>query len=241
MFSRIAVLPQPPLLVPELMGGSTSGSEEMRAACLAATARLNAVSRDWAVVASGDGVGSYPASSRGSFGAFGVERTVSLDGSDSRDSAAMRPPVTRDLPLPVLLAGWLREQSDANTARVEIVADGDREHYGSEAERLASTGSETALLVLGDGSNRRGPRSPGGPDERAEEFDQRVAAALATADRDALATLDADQAARLGVSGRVPWRVLAALPVDPYRWSGQLLYSDAPFGVGYHVAVWDLL
>lgn len=241
MFSRVAVLPQPPLLVPELMGASTSGSEPMRAACLAATARLNAVSREWVVVTTGDGAGSYPTSSRGSFGAFGVDRTVSLGGSDGSDSAATRPPVTRDLPLPVLLAGWLREQSGASTARVEIVAENERDHCGSVAARLAGTASEPALLVLGDGSNRRGPRAPGGPDERAEEFDRRVATAFATADRDALSALDADQAAQLGVSGLLPWWVLAALPTDPYRWSGQLLYSEAPFGVGYHVAVWDLL
>src|SRR5699024_8779918 len=53
VFSRVAVLPQPPLLVPELMGMSTAGSRPLRAACLDAVRRLTAVSGDWVVLAPG--------------------------------------------------------------------------------------------------------------------------------------------------------------------------------------------
>lgn len=239
MFSRVAVLPQPPLLVPELMGMSTVDSEPVRTACLEATARLRAVARDWVVVAPGADAESYGMWLRGSFRAYGVDTAVSLAAGetdcDSTDSA-----VTTDLPLPVLLAGWLREQSGVNAVRVQLVrGDGDLDTSIRTAAQLSHRASEPALLVLGDGSNRRGQRAPGGNDERAEEFDARVACALAAADCRALRELDPELAAELGVTGRVPWQVLATLPTGSERWSGELLYSAAPFGVGYHVAVWD--
>jgi aromatic ring-opening dioxygenase LigB subunit len=91
-------------------------------------------------------------------------------------------------------------------------------------------------LVLGDGSNRHGPRAPGSEDERAPSFDDAVAKALAKADAEALLALDPALADELGAGGRVPWQVLAGVGDS---WRAELLYSAAPFGVGYHVAVWE--
>ncbi|MGH3433115.1 MAG: hypothetical protein ACRDQB_09795, partial [Thermocrispum sp.] len=74
------------------------------------------------------------------------------------------------------------------------------------------------------------------------EFDAAVAAALATADADALADVDPDLATDLGATGRAAWQVAAGVLSDATghgRWAGKLLYSDAPFGVGYHVATWE--
>src|SRR5699024_8611139 len=118
-------------------------------------------------------------------------------------------------------------------------ADDDLAGCAAAASRLARTASETGLLVLGDGSNRRGARAPGGNDDRAADFDESVAGALATADVDTLRDIDPELAAELGAGGRVPWQVLASLPTGEHGWRAELLYSDAPFGVGYHVAVWD--
>src|SRR5699024_4700587 len=78
VFSRVAVLPQPPLLVPELMGMSTAGSRPLRAACLDAVRRLTAVSGDWVVLAPGRRRESYPDRSRGSLRGYGVDVPVSL-------------------------------------------------------------------------------------------------------------------------------------------------------------------
>ena len=101
-------------------------------------------------------------------------------------------------------------------------------------------GDPVGLLVLGDGSHRHGDRAPAHPDDRAGPFDDAVGAALAAGDPAALLALDADLAAELGAMGRAAWQVLAgAVRATGGRWRGDALYSDHPFGVAYHVAVWD--
>jgi hypothetical protein len=158
----------------------------------------------------------------GSFIGYGVDERVRLSANG----------VQRDLPLPALVAGWLRDQVGAESVEVRLVAGGTAP---ADCARLGQdlTGD---LLILGDGSNRHGPGAPGGADERAPAFDDAVAKALAKADTEALLELDPALAAELGVGGRVPWQVLAGVADD---WRAELVYSAAPFGVGYHVAVWE--
>ncbi|MFD4250967.1 class III extradiol dioxygenase subunit B-like domain-containing protein [Amycolatopsis thermoflava] len=225
MIVQAVVVPQPPLLVPALSPGSNAELEALRAACRAAVGRLAAVTREWVAVAAGDHERVIEPDTSGSFRGYGADVPVSL-------SAAPASPA--ELPLPALVAGWLREQAGADSVRVHLV-DGDP----AECERLGkllANGDRTGLLVLGDGSNRHGPKSPGSEDERAPAFDEAVARALATADTAALRALDPGLAAELGAGGRAPWQVLAGAGDD---WRAELLYSAAPFGVGYHVAVWE--
>src|SRR5699024_8567025 len=209
------------------MGMSTADSRSLRAACLDAVRRLTAVSGDWVVVAPGRREESYGNRSRGSLRGYGVDVSVSLADDESHPSDS---PPSENLPLPVLLAGWLRAQAGANRVRVELVAaDDDPATCTGHASRLARTAAERGLLVFGDGSNRRGARSPGGHDDRAEGFDNLVARALATGDAPVLRELDSELAVELGSTGRVTWQVLASLPTDTGQWSGELLYSGAPF------------
>jgi hypothetical protein len=93
-------------------------------------------------------------------------------------------------------------------------------------------------LVIGDGAATHTEKAPGYLDERAGPFDDAVAAALAAADPAALAALDPVLAAELWVAGRATWQVLAGATRDG-TWTGELLHSSRPFGVGYHVAVWQ--
>lgn len=224
---RVAVLPHPPLLVPELAAGAAGECAGLREACLAAARRLTSVSAEWVVVGAADGAPAVPGDACGSFGAFGVDIGVSL----SRVTA----PET-ELPLPALVAGWLREQAGASSAEVRLVDPADTP---DRCERIGrDLGEAAAVLILGDGSNRHGPRSPGGQDERAEGFDAAVREALDKADTAALAALDPAFAAELGAGGRAPWQVLAGFAGDD-AWDAEMLYSAAPFGVGYHVAVWE--
>ena len=106
------------------------------------------------------------------------------------------------------------------------------------AAPAALSGPATALLVIGDGAATHTEKAPGYLDERAGPFDDAVAAALAAADPAALAALDPVLAAELWVAGRAPWQVLAGATEDG-TWTGELLHSSRPFGVGYHVAVWQ--
>jgi hypothetical protein len=95
-----------------------------------------------------------------------------------------------------------------------------------------------ALLVVGDGSARRGASSPGYGDPRAEAFDAAVARSLAGADVDGLLALDPLLAADLLATGRPAWQVLAGA-AQGADWRGEVLYDAAPYGVSYPVAVWE--
>lgn len=246
VISRVAVLPQPPLLVPELMGTSVRSSESMRQACLLAAHRLADASGNWVGVGPGEMTETIVPSARGSFRGYGADVNVTLDDRTDAHSAASSEGSRRSLPLCALVGAWLREHSGASAVRIEVVPEVPsavspprcRPQDLPVLERLLDTDEEVGLLVLGDGSNRRGRGSPGAHDERAEAFDERVAEALGRADTAQLAGLDPELAERLGVSGWTPWQVLAHA-AGGGAWRGELLYTGAPFGVGYHVAVWE--
>ncbi|HCA86207.1 MAG TPA: hypothetical protein DEQ61_12310, partial [Streptomyces sp.] len=113
------------------------------------------------------------------------------------------------------------------------------------AERCAQVGREiaagaerVALLVMGDGSACRTLKAPGYLDERATGFDAGAARALGAADTEALMALDAELAYELKAVGRAPWQVLAGAG-GAAGLGGELLYDDAPYGVGYLVAAWS--
>lgn len=236
MIIRAAILPHPPLLVPELVGNKRSRTESIRAACVNAARGLAEVTPDWvAVAADPGGPATLPAGARGSFAGYGVDVPVTLDPTrdESPDPA---------LPLPALVAGWLRERAGARRVRVRLVPPGlspdDCRRQGADLAAGLAGPDPVGLLVLGDGSTRH-PDGPARPDERAGPFDAGVAAALAAADPAALLALDPDLATELAVTGRAAWQVLAgAALATGGGWTGELLYSDHPFGVGYHVAVW---
>ncbi|MGI5129194.1 hypothetical protein ACQEVB_20480 [Pseudonocardia sp. CA-107938] len=224
----IAVVPEPPLLVPELATGATAETEPLRSAARAAAGALAAAAQEWTVVgADAGGRRSVGPATRGSFVGFGADVVVGM----SRDADGDVDPA---LPLPLLVAAWLGAVHGV-TLRGELVAPDaaprDCVELGTELGRR-----DGGLLVVGDGSAKHTERAPGHLDERSAAFDDQVAAALAAADVDALAGLDADLAAELWASGRAPWQVLAGAAGG--GWQGELLYSGAPFGVGYHVAVW---
>ncbi|HEY0812508.1 MAG TPA: hypothetical protein VGE11_04445 [Pseudonocardia sp.] len=226
----VVVLPEPPLLVPDLATGATAETTALRAACHEAVRRLAASARSWiAVGADAGGRRTVSADTRGSFVGFGVDLVVGL----APDAAG---PVDGELPLPLLIAGWARDGLDA-TVRGELVAP-EADPADCTALGAALAEEEAGLLVIGDGSAKHGERSPGYRDDRAGPFDETVAAALRDADPAALAALDPDLAAQLWASGRAPWQVLAGAARGAL-WRGELLHSSTPFGVAYHVAVWE--
>jgi aromatic ring-opening dioxygenase LigB subunit len=229
----VAVVPHPPLLVPELVAGAVAETEAVRRACVAAGKRLAAVSRHWLAIA-GDAhfQGLTSADAVGTFRGYGVDKIVSLAEDGGRGD------VDPALPLPALVAGWLRAEAGAAQVLVQTVdPDGSVNDCKRVGERLARQDRPVGLLVLGDGSSRH-PGPSGHPDERSVAFDAGVRDALATADLDALLGLDVDLARELDVSGRAAWQALAGA-TSGRRWRPELLYSEAPFGVGYHVACWE--
>lgn len=241
MLSLVAVVPEPPLLVPELATGAAVETAELRAACVDAAVSLGAASLRWiAVGADACGRRTVRPPARGSFAGFGVDVVVQLD------PASAVAPVDPELPLPLMIAGWLAAAAGVPASiRGELVAPD--EPPGSCADLGAALAAEAAadpepmgLLVVGDGAATHGERSPGFLDERAGPFDAAVGAALRDADTDVLAHLDPELATALLAAGRAPWQVLAAAAASG-RWRGELLHSSISYGVAYHVAVWTPL
>jgi hypothetical protein len=100
---------------------------------------------------------------------------------------------------------------------------------------LAAAAPRVALLTMADGSARRGPSAPGYRDERAAAFDAAVDRAVRDGQLQHLLGVDEVLARELMASGRPAWQVMAGAFGD-VAVSGQVHYSDAPFGVAYLVA-----
>jgi hypothetical protein len=236
VLTMVAVLPESPLLVPELATGASEGVRQVRAAVAEAVARLAGAARRWIAV------GSDPAGrrtdgpqARGSFRGFGVDVEVAL-------GPAAHGPADPHLPLPLLIAGWAAAGAVVSV-RGELLSPNapgaDCAVLGAAVAAECATDPEpVGLLALGDGAAVGvgcDPRFVGlRPD--AAVFDDTVVAALRAADVAVLAGLDAGLAGSLHATGRAPWQVLAAA-TGP-GWRGELLHSAAPHGVTYHVAVW---
>ncbi|MEU7583064.1 class III extradiol dioxygenase subunit B-like domain-containing protein [Streptomyces sp. NPDC041068] len=251
MLVAAAVCPCPPLLVPEVAAGAAPELDAARVACTDAIGVLAASRPDRLVVvgpAGQSGRGPHLQGARGSFRGFGVDLDVrlgSVDGSGAPEGAtvdgASDETAERELPASLAVAGWLLGCTEWSAAPLEGLGVGEP----LAAERCIQVGGEiaarvdrVALLVMGDASACRTLKAPGYLDERAAGFDAEVGRALGAADVAALKGLDAELAYELKAAGRAPWQVLAGA-ADGAALSGELLYEDAPYGVGYLVAAWS--
>ncbi|PKW26795.1 hypothetical protein [Phycicoccus duodecadis] len=92
------------------------------------------------------------------------------------------------------------------------------------------------LVVVADGSARRGEKAPGHLDERAAAVDESIVSALRAADADALLALDPALCADLLVQGRAPLQVAASVMAARGGLSCDALDVSDPYGVLYVVA-----
>ncbi len=227
MIVAAAVCPHPPLLLRELTGAQDPVAG-LRAECLSAVAAVTRDDPDVVLVVGGDGVSrSWDPSLAPEVRRFGT--TGAADGPG----------------LPLSLGVGMRLLDEAGWAgAVELTAvawDAPPEEVAELAERIAGRAERVALLVLGDGSARRGEKAPGYLDDRAFDFDASVARALAEGNAAALEAMDVSLADELMVLGRAAFGVLGSV----VRRQGdapnaELAHQDDPFGVMYLVAVWQL-
>ncbi|MDQ6649178.1 MAG: class III extradiol dioxygenase subunit B-like domain-containing protein [Actinomycetota bacterium] len=227
-----AVCPHPPLLVPEVAAGAAEELDDLRAGCdVALRGLLDADPGLVFVVGDAPARLAYTGADWGDLSAYGVAVSARLGSG-----ACAGQPI---LPLSLTIGAWL-------VARTGWT--GDRQGYGvpaglSAAEcagigrEVADLDDRVALLVMGDGSARRTVKAPGYLDDRAAAFDARVAAALGSADTEALLGLEGPLAVELMVAGRASWQVLAGA-AEGSGWHAELLHDDAPYGVAYLVATW---
>ena len=215
MIEAVAVCPHPPLLVPEIAAGAAGETDDLRAACGTAIARMLASNPAQIVVVGAEGPTGVHRGLRGF--APGVESLAN-----------------DDVPLSLAIGTWLLDRAAASPPRRLIAVRAD----GTPTTPWPATSVTTGLLVMADGSARRGVKAPGYLDERAEPFDRVVVKALAEADVEVLANLDTELADELLVGGVGPWKALAALATERH-WAGDVLYDAAPYGVQYTVAFWS--
>lgn len=235
MITRIAVVPYPPLLVPELTVRSVAETEQLRTSCLYAVSSLTDTARGWVAV----GVDRYGPrllgpDAVGTFAGYGVDVPVAL-------GAGAEGVPDPQLPLPALIAGWLRAQAGASEVTAHLLAaDMPTAECRAYGARLAASVERVGLLVLADGTQCRDIRSPRPPDERAAPADEQIKTALAEADTARLLGMDPALSTELGLEGRAALQTLAgAAESEGCEWTGELVYAETPFGVTYHVAVWS--
>lgn len=216
-----AVCPGTPLLAPEVSvrDGGVAG---VRNASLEAVGALVA-SAPTVVVVLGDAATTGERQGTWDWHPFGVAR---------RGEAGPA------LPRSLGIGAWLLDQARWAGPRrfVGVCPQETGEHCATLGVGLARSAARVALLVVADGSARRDVKAPGSLDDQAQDYDDGVARALADADVGALTRLDPGLSQELMVAGRAGWQVLAGAAAG--CWTADLLAHQAPYGVGWFVALW---
>ena len=230
MLTAVVFVPTPPLLVPELAGAAAAATQHLRDGCLQAVRVLAEQPCSWTAIAANVVDTHLGSDTAGSWQSFGVPVPVAFTPQGLGRTGA-------ELPLPALIAGWLRGRAAGDaTIQMDLYAYDTSPTRCRELGRELAEGPRQGLLVLGDGCTTLSAKAPGAFDERAAGLQHRIDQALAEADLGALGRLDPQLCAELGVSGRVPWQIAAAAGDE---WRGHSVYAGAPYGVGYQVAVWQ--
>jgi len=231
VISAVAFCPQPPLLVPDVASGAAAELDGLRARCRAAITGIAGAGRQLVLLGDGPQSGLHSPLARGTLAGFGVPGEIHLGAPTCGGPL--------DLPPSLTVGAWLVRDAlgpRSGARAFSVGPDFTASRAAAELLSLVET-TDVGLLVMGDGSARRSTTAPGYLDDRAADFDAAVAKALASGDAAALETSDAGLGAQLLAEGVRAWHAAAAvLPAG--RFDAELLYDEAPYGVGYFVARW---
>jgi hypothetical protein len=124
---------------------------------------------------------------------------------------------------------WLIEKAPTS---VRVL--GDRRIAESLLPGVEVSDEGEVVLVVANGSARRGEKAPGHLDERSFAFDEALGAALSSGDPAALARVDESLGRELLASGIHDLKQLSGVSsVEAKTW-----YDDDPYGVKYWVVTW---
>ena len=245
MIVAAAVCPSPPLLIPELTGAQQVATE-LRSACHASVAELTAAApevialvgaaertRTWNGAATFDLARYAPGMSSGAAPGLGSGAAPRL----SAGAGQAPDPGPAGLPSALGVGNWLLDQFGCQVIRVlqSVAQDEAPARCADIGARLAASRGRVALLVMADGSARRGLKAPGYLDGRSTGFDAEVERAVRTGRLEALLSADPALAHELMATGRPAWQVLAGA-LRGRKVSSEVRYRDDPFGVAYLVA-----
>jgi aromatic ring-opening dioxygenase LigB subunit len=247
-----AVVPHPPLLLPEVGRGDPQELAALRSACLRAVDATMAGADALLLVGGGPTLAMAVPGAAGSFAPYGVGVRVELPAAGldlDLDRIAGALPEARpagplhELPLSLAVAAWLLGESGRNVPRLAAItvpasldATG-AAALGRELARAVSSAGRVGLLVMADLSARRTARAPASLHPAAAAFDRQVGRAVRDGAPARLLALDAELATALVVGGLAPLQVLAGALEQTGAPRGAVLYEDAPYGVGYLVGV----
>ncbi|GAA3691360.1 hypothetical protein GCM10023081_31010 [Arthrobacter ginkgonis] len=248
MLLAAALAPHPPLLFTELVGPPGDLPEAVRSllsSCTRAVERLVAC-RPETIVVIGAAEDSRDYDPRGALPVhrYGPLAAPAADGAaveEGRAEGAEVLPLSLGVGSRLLdLAGWRGERR-----LVGLAADAPAAECAAAGREAVRAGRRVAVLAMGDGSARRGPKAPGHLDGRAAEFDAGILKALREADAGTLLAVDPALARELLAAGRPAWQALAgasgasgAAGDTAQAVKAEVLYSDDPYGVHYTVALW---
>ena len=214
-------------MVPELAAGAAAELTELRDAVTEAAASLP---QRWVAIGVGPADDVFGPQRVGTFAGYGVDVRIALS-PDTTDAPAQ-------LPLCVLIAGWLRGQANPE-ARAEVrvyAADHDVDAALAHGRRLRAeiddVDDPVGVLVIADGAHTLTAPAPGGYNPASVPVQHAVDDVLARGHIAALTALPTN------IVGRVAFQVLAGL-AEPEARSCTEFYRGAPYGVGYFVGVWQ--
>ncbi|MGL4745680.1 MAG: hypothetical protein ACRCXL_15005 [Dermatophilaceae bacterium] len=121
---------------------------------------------------------------------------------------------------------------------LEVGEESSRPVTGGVVSAAEAGGASSVLVVVADGSARRGEKAPGYLDDRAFGFDDALVAALRDADPAALLALDATLAADLLAHGRAPLQVAAAAMAGTSAPGAEATASAADFHATDAAPLW---
>src|SRR2546423_14063930 len=149
---RVGVVPQPPLFVPDLVAGQDPEVQRVRDECLSVARELVTAAPRW--IAIGADSLEHPTlidpPAAGTFRGYGVDVQVHLSTDGVRPTEA-----DPAMPLPALIAGWLRERAGAEDVSVWMIPStlpaADCQVLGEGPAAELDGDERVGPLVIGDG------------------------------------------------------------------------------------------
>jgi hypothetical protein len=243
MLVAAAVLPHPPLLVPEVAAGAALELDDLRAACRSALSDLRSSSPDLlAVVGAGPHEFEFAAGRKGSLRPFGIDLDVHTPDVGSPDTDvvdAVTGEAGEPLPLSLTVAAWFLDDVGWQGpvlfyAVPSVLPASDAVAVG---RALATRAPRVAMLAMGDGSAGLSEQAPAHLVPGAAAWQEQVSQGLGMAATQQILRWTTADAARFAAAGLAAWQVVAGAAGDQ-EWSASLLSDSAPYGVAYPVASW---
>lgn len=259
MIVAAAVVPHPPLLVAGLGRDDSPALGELRSACRRAVEGIVGEAGALLLVGGGPEWALAPLGASASFAPYGAAVEVALPTlaaapgggwldldrlAEALPDSIPAPDLLQELPLSLAVAAWLLAEAGQAVPPLAALTVPDS-LAGARAAALGralaveqpSAGGKVGLLAMGDLSARRTPMAPAAFHPGAAAFDLLVGQAVREGAPSRLLDLDPALAAVLRVAGLVTLQVLAGALERAGRVRGEVLYEDAPYGVGYLVGV----